>query len=1110
MRSSRVASPTLVSLRHAVLLAALAFVLAPLPAAQARVALVATGTAELALLDVSSDRIVASIALPAPSTAVAVDSDGRRGFVAAGATIVSLDVNERTEITRRSHGSATITGLALSRDGDRLYAVQGTRLRVLRASTLELVGSVGLGGRGSAVALGRADRLAAVVLNRGRVAMVDARARRLLRRVPVPGATGVAVVPDGATIVSARGSLRTIPRGARRAGERRIRLPRGAGGNLALSPGRTRLAVGPRRGGRSGALVVLRSRRVRRLAAGGNGPGTPAWTPDANRLFFANRASGTLTLVSPFSRKLLDTVRVGGGSSPRGIVVQPGLALIRGTSGDDTLVGTRSRDRIEGLEGNDLLRGGRDRDVLEGGPGNDSLSGGALSDRMSGGEGNDFLTSGTGNDTIHGGAGDDAVDGGTGNDTIDAEDGNDRLDGGDGDDTIRAGEGDDEIVEQGFGNDLLLSGGPGDDTIRGGRGSDRRILGDDGNDELFGESGSEAMSGGRGDDTVDGGAGGDNMRGDEGNDILRGGRGNDRLDGGPGQDRLDGSSGSDDLQGGDDNDEVVGGPGVDTLRGGAGDDSIRAADDSADIVECGPGNDTVYVEEDAPDRDRLSDCELVVRTPPEGANDAELPSIIQGTVNDDVLQGTSDDDSIFGKLGDDRLFGRDGDDYVDGEDGDDELRGGPGNDIMAGRDGNDEIHGDAGNDRITGDRGSDRIFGGDGNDQIFGNIDADFVDGGAGDDRINVVAGDIDVVTCGSGRTRCSPRRATSSASTARTCGAELRVGGAAGSDPYRRVRQEERANAVLRALRRHPARQRQQPGPHRDVETRGRGRDRRDGRRRRAAPVEGGRPARRARRRRPADGRGPRCRARRPADHPRDGAGREDRGLADLRLPRLRGRAQRGCARRVGLGRLGCRDGAAFVRFAWAFAVAPALSNCIAEGVTPAGGGVRAGFGGVLVDLCLPAGHNSTSVGKYAASGGLVALCRWDMHKATRLRTPPTKPPVGPGPDGAVRSTHTRQRCSSARSAASHLTQTLADAARVVSHPPPAAAARSFAPTRAAWRPAGVCATRASASSGGAGAGPPVPGRSARRGARARARGCGPGCARPARRRGRPARSAP
>ncbi len=719
-------------------------------AAHGRVALVASNTRELPLLDVSSRLVAERFAMPGMVRAVAVSADGTRGFAAAGSAVVAIDVNERVELARRRFGGDPIRGLAVAPNGRRLYAVQGGRLRVLRPGSLSQVGSVRLRGHGRAIALGRDGRLAAVVLSGGRVALVDPRSRRLLRRVRVPGATGVAVSRSGHTYVSARGSLRIVPRRARRPQRGRIRLPRGAGGNLALSPGGSRLAVGARRGGRDGALVFLRSRHVRRLSAR-PGLGSPAWTPDAARLFVADAQRGTISVVSPRSRTLLATVRLRR-AVPTGIVVQPGLALIRGTDEDDALVGTRFRDRIEGLGGDDLLRGGRQRDVLEGGPGNDSVSGGASSDRMSGGEGHDFLLGGTGNDTITGGSGDDGVDGGTGNDTIDGEAGDDVLDGGDGDDTIRGGFGDDRIIEKGFGNDKLLSGGPGDDVIRGGRGSDRRMLGDDGSDELYGESGSEQMSGGRGDDLLDGGRGGDQMLGDEGNDSLRGGRGNDRLDGGPGQDRVDGSSGDDVVRGGDDNDEVVGGPGADRIYGGAGDDSIRAADDSADTVDCGPGNDTVYVEQDAPDRDTLIDCELVLPVPAEEANDGELPSIIRGTDGDDVLVGTEDDDSIFGKDGQDRLFGRGGDDYVDGENGDDELWGGSGHDILAGRDGDDVIHGDAGDDHITGDRGRDRIFGDEGNDEIFGNLGPDVIDGGPGDDRINVVGGDIDIVTCGPGR----------------------------------------------------------------------------------------------------------------------------------------------------------------------------------------------------------------------------------------------------------------------------------------------------------------------------------------------------------------------
>ena len=315
--------------------------------ASARVALVATGKAQLALVDVGTDRVVARLAMPATARAVAVSADGRRGYVAAGATVVEIDVNERTELARRAPGSGAISALAVSPNAKRVYAVQGRWLRVLEAGTLRLLASIGLGGRGRTISLRSDGRLAAVVLAGGHVAMVDPRKRRLLRRVLVPGAVGVAAGNGGRTYVSARGRLRTISRGARQPRPRTVALPRGAGGNLALSPGRTRLAVGARADGYSGALVFLGSTRVRRLAAGA-GLGTPAWTTDAARILFANRGTGSLSLVSPRAGRRLDVVRLAG-AAPADIVVQPGLALLRGSAGDDTLIGTRGPDRILSL-----------------------------------------------------------------------------------------------------------------------------------------------------------------------------------------------------------------------------------------------------------------------------------------------------------------------------------------------------------------------------------------------------------------------------------------------------------------------------------------------------------------------------------------------------------------------------------------------------------------------------------------------------------------------------------------------------------------------------------------------------------------------------------------
>ena len=207
--------------RTAAALALLTLALVP-ATAQARVALVATQTPELPLVDLSSDQIVARIPLPAPGLAVAVSRDGGRGFVAAGATIVAVDVNERAELVRATHGSAPVTGLAVSRDGRRLYAVQGPRLRVLDASTLGLLGSVPLGGQGQTIALRDDGRLAAVVLGRGAIAMIDPVAKRRLRVVRVPGAVGVAIADGGRTLVSARGRLRVVDRGGSRVRKRAI------------------------------------------------------------------------------------------------------------------------------------------------------------------------------------------------------------------------------------------------------------------------------------------------------------------------------------------------------------------------------------------------------------------------------------------------------------------------------------------------------------------------------------------------------------------------------------------------------------------------------------------------------------------------------------------------------------------------------------------------------------------------------------------------------------------------------------------------------------------------------------------------------------------------
>jgi Ca2+-binding RTX toxin-like protein len=688
--------------------------------AQARVALLATGTNDVALLDVTTDVVVARPALPGPSRAVAITRDGSRAFAAAGNAVAAFDLGmvpaaplpgtpAPFAVVARDLGVPAV-GIAVSPGGASIYAAAGRRLFVLDARTLAIRHRVRLRGTARALALSREGTLAAVVLTGGRVAMVATGGPKLLRRVKIKGATGAAFDAAARAWVSAPRRLYVVHQDARRPEKHPLRLGKGVGGAVAASPDGLTLAVGAAHGGTLAALVDVAGHRVRRFRSG-RGPGAPGWSPDGVRVYYADGGGATLSLVSPFRHRRLGSIALSG-MVPLGVVVQPGLARVQGTDAPDAITGTRLRDLLAGLGGDDLLNGGRENDILEGGDGNDTLGGGSYDDHL------------------FGDAGDDTLNGGSGNDQLSGADGNDRADGGTGDDSVH--------------------GGPGNDTIKGGRGSDL-IKGGDGNDQLFGESGTENVTGGDGDDLLDGGAARDILAGNNGSDVIHGDSGDDTLEGGNGADQLDGGSGPDELFGDDGDDLVVGGPDLDTIDAGNGDDTIRAADDSRDDIDCGDGNDTVYVEADAPTRDALLNCETVIPVPPEGANDSDAASVVSGTQLRDVLHGTPGDDSLFGKGGPDALFGAGGDDYVDGEYGNDELHGGPGNDTMAGRAGDDRIFGDAGDDHITGDRGFDHIAGGSGDDEIFGNLDPDTTSGGPGNDRINVVRGDIDSVRCGPG-----------------------------------------------------------------------------------------------------------------------------------------------------------------------------------------------------------------------------------------------------------------------------------------------------------------------------------------------------------------------
>jgi Ca2+-binding RTX toxin-like protein len=164
------------------------------------------------------------------------------------------------------------------------------------------------------------------------------------------------------------------------------------------------------------------------------------------------------------------------------------MAILRGTTGNDNLVGTDLNDFIYGGAGDDTINGGAGNDKLAGEDGNDTFLGGAGADTMSGGAGIDTadysysrdpvnvsLRSGTGSggdaqgdtlggienligsnnhytsDTLTGDSGNNILDGRNGSDFLFGSDGNDTLIGGHGNDTMSGGADTDTFVFHTFG-----------------------------------------------------------------------------------------------------------------------------------------------------------------------------------------------------------------------------------------------------------------------------------------------------------------------------------------------------------------------------------------------------------------------------------------------------------------------------------------------------------------------------------------------------------------------------------------------------------------------------------------------------------------------------------
>jgi Ca2+-binding RTX toxin-like protein len=468
------------------------------------------------------------------------------------------------------------------------------------------------------------------------------------------------------------------------------------------------------------------------------------------------------------------------------------MAIIRGTDGNDILIGSSLSDRISGLGGDDEIDPGLGGDdLIDGGSGVDTyLSFGGIVSLVDGsareigqstatlvsienvtgadtaigddgpnrfvsafrvvGPGVEYSGNG-GDDVLVGSAGADTLDGGDGADLVRGLDGIDLLIGGDGEDRLFGGAGDD-VLQGGDGNDVL-SPGDGGGSVDGGDGTDTLDLSLDDLGVPSGvtmsarlDTGVAQIGGGApialaGLENLTGGSADDLLVGDGGANRLRGGRGDDRLEGGGGDDVYVHRLAVDGAPADTGSDRILDTGGFDRLRFTLRqlDSAERVGDDlvlrgtSANLI-------TITIEGQFAGNavERLED-------PASGGTIGLATGPVDGE-DSSLLAGANAPDRLDGGGGDDLIFGQGGRDALQGGAGDDRIFGGGARDRLSGGDGNDRLAGEAGNDILAGDGGDDALFGGAGNDLLRGGAGADrFVMApGTGNDRIaDFGAGDV-------------------------------------------------------------------------------------------------------------------------------------------------------------------------------------------------------------------------------------------------------------------------------------------------------------------------------------------------------------------------------
>jgi YVTN family beta-propeller protein len=279
------------------------------------------------VLDTASNKVTASIPVPAGPHGLVISPDGRRVYLSSdGATTVSIIDTASNKVIHTVEVGKAPHGLALTRDGKRLLvAVFGTgQVVAIDTGTDSVVGQVAVPNPHN-IAI-RPDQAVAYVASQTpgspALAWIDVERMNLINTVPlgkVPRALNFS--PDGESLYFTQAGVDAVQILDAKSNRITGQIPVGASPHHVIFTPDGKLALVVSQG--PGTLVGIDPARKSVLYSipVGKQPHWIALTPDARTAYVTNEGDNTVSVVDLGKRAVTATIEVGKG--PRKIDIQP-------------------------------------------------------------------------------------------------------------------------------------------------------------------------------------------------------------------------------------------------------------------------------------------------------------------------------------------------------------------------------------------------------------------------------------------------------------------------------------------------------------------------------------------------------------------------------------------------------------------------------------------------------------------------------------------------------------------------------------------------------------------------------------------------------------------